>query len=81
METFIKTSIVALCETRAPKGSLCPSEVARALWPLDWREHMAEVRAAGVELAKASQIEITQGGAICDPGSDIRGAIRYRLPL
>ncbi len=85
-ETFFKLensriglAIVALCRARSDGVTICPSEVARALWPDDWRAHMKDVRAVGVELAKANDIEITQRGIVRDPNDEIRGAIRYRV--
>jgi Protein of unknown function (DUF3253) len=77
----IESAILALCASRARGGSICPSEVARALWPDAWRQHMSEVREHGRELARRGEIEITQGGIVRDPSTDIRGAIRCRLPL
>ncbi len=77
----IESVIVALCASRAPDGSICPSEVARTLWPATWREHMNEVREHGLALARKGDIEISQRGIALDPYSKIRGAIRFRLPL
>jgi hypothetical protein len=79
MKNAIENSITSLCEKRAPEGTICPSEVARALWPSDWREHMNEVREAGSQLARENKIEITQRGVVRSPDDEIRGAIRYRL--
>jgi hypothetical protein len=79
MKNSIEALIISLCETRVPNGTICPSEVARALWPSDWREHMNDVRDVGVALAVANKIEITQRGVVRDPDDEIRGAIRYRL--
>jgi hypothetical protein len=79
MKNSIEALIISLCETRVPNGTICPSEVARALWPNDWREHMNDVRDVGVALAVANKIEITQRGVVRDPNDEIRGAIRYRL--
>ncbi len=63
----------------ARSGTMCPSEVARALWPEDWRAHMDEVRAAAFELADRGQLEVTQGGEVVD-GRAARGPIRLRRP-
>jgi uncharacterized protein (DUF2461 family) len=79
MKSAIKSSILNLCEARALNSTICPSEVARALWPNDWREHMNDVREAGLALARENKIEITQRGVPRDPNAEIRGAIRYRL--
>lgn len=80
-EEAIAATLLALCARRAtarPGGSICPSEVARALWPEDWRAKMEAVRAVGRALAREGAIEITQGGCVMDPERPTRGAIRYR---
>ena len=74
----IRAEILHQCEKRAPDRTICPSEVARALWPSDWRDHMGEVRDVGTEMARASEIQITQRGLLRDPHDEILGAIRYR---
>ena len=76
----IAAEILRQCVARAPNRTICPSEVARALWPDDWRAHMAQVRATGLQLAMQGQILITQRGEVLPPTAVIRGAIRYRLP-
>ncbi len=75
----IAACTLRLCESRAPTGSICPSEVARALWPDAWREQMAAVRAVACVLAREGRIEITRAGVVIDPDA-LRGAIRLRLP-
>jgi Protein of unknown function (DUF3253) len=77
----IANEILRQCAARAPDRTICPSEVARALWPDDWRPHMSEVRAVGLTLATAGEIAITQGGEVRTPNDLIRGPIRYRLLL
>jgi hypothetical protein len=74
----IAERILQCCASRAPTGSICPSEVARALWPEGWREKMDAVRAVACALARDGQIEITQRGLVIDPDM-LRGAIRLRL--
>lgn len=63
---------------RDPGKTICPSEVARALYPDNWREKMEEVRVVARELVKEGKIVITQGGQIVDP-EKLKGAIRLRL--
>ncbi|MCS6995986.1 MAG: DUF3253 domain-containing protein [Casimicrobiaceae bacterium] len=72
-------AILTLCEERAP-GSICPSEVARRLWPEGeaWRAHMEAVREVAQALAREGRIAITQGGRVLDPGQPIRGPVRLR---
>ena len=75
----IAACVLKLCATRAPDGSICPSEVARALWPQDWRGQMPAVRSVAQELARSGRIEITRRGTPVDPKT-LRGAVRLRLP-
>ncbi|MFN3629398.1 MAG: DUF3253 domain-containing protein [Casimicrobiaceae bacterium] len=86
IEAAIAATLLELCTRRAlrhPGGTVCPSEVARALWPEGggWRAHMDAVRVVGRALALEGAIEITQRGRVLDPGAPGRGPIRYRLPL
>ena len=80
-EADIASEILRQCAARAPYRTICASEVARALWPADWRPRMSEVRAVGFALATVGKIAITQGGEVCRPSVSIRGPIRYRLLL
>ncbi len=80
MDNKIRTEIIRQCAQRAPDATICPSEVARTLWPHEWRDHMDEVRLTGLQLAKESIIQITQRGVRCDPNTEIRGALRYGMP-
>jgi hypothetical protein len=79
-EQAINRELLRQCEARAPDRTICPSEVARVLWPVDWRAHMADVRSAALKLSREGAIQITQRGEVQDPRNEIRGAIRYRLP-
>ncbi len=64
--------------SRAGEGkSICPSDVARAVAPDDWRPLMEPTRAAARRLVAAGEAEITQGGRVVDP-STARGPIRVR---
>jgi hypothetical protein len=63
---------------RPAPATLCPSEVARTVFPGDaWRGEMERVRRAGRRLAAEGLLEVTQGGRSVDPGT-ARGPIRYR---
>jgi Protein of unknown function (DUF3253) len=75
----IRESILTRCAARAPNATICPSEVARELWPDAWRAHMNDVRNVGLALAREGKIDVTQSGERRDPNDEIRGAIRYRL--
>jgi hypothetical protein len=74
----IAAAIVGRLRARAPGATCCPSEIARALAPDDWRSWMEPVRAAARALADAGLVEITQRGRVVD-GHTARGPIRLRL--
>jgi len=63
---------------RGADKSICPSEIARLLFPDDWRAHMGEVVASAIELERRGKIIITQKGVPVDP-AHIRGPIRLKL--
>ncbi|KAA6184816.1 DUF2256 and DUF3253 domain-containing protein [Thiohalocapsa marina] len=75
----IEHAIVALLERRAGGASICPSEVARALFGEDdWRGQMEAVRMAARRLQRDGRIDILQRGRTVDP-STAKGPIRLRL--
>ncbi|CAG7609937.1 DUF3253 domain-containing protein [Rhodococcus opacus] len=73
----LEERIRALLDARSANSSICPSDVARAVAPDDWRPLMEPVREAARRLADAGEVEVTQKGAVVDPGS-ARGPIRIR---
>jgi hypothetical protein len=72
--------ILDLLASRRDDASICPSEVARALYPRVWRRHLEHVRAVARHLARRGLIAIQQRGRTLDPDAPIRGPIHYRLP-
>jgi len=76
----LKETILAMCGTRGPEKSICPSEVARLLEPdeAQWRALMKPVRRAAVDLANEGLIEILKKGKRIDPDA-VRGVIRLRI--
>ncbi|AII04579.1 uncharacterized protein DUF3253 [Rhodococcus wratislaviensis] len=76
-DSELEERIRALLDARADSASICPSDVARAVAPDDWRPLMEPVREAARRLADAGEVEVTQKGAVVDPGS-ARGPIRIR---
>ena len=76
-DRMLEEAIVALLSKRAAGATICPSEVARKLFPDDWRERMEDARRAARRLVAAGLIEITQGGRVVDP-STARGPVRLR---
>lgn len=75
---FIQERILSLATERGAEKSLCPSEVARSLWPSDWEEHMEEVRRVARLLHDKSLIEITQKGQVVKD-LNFKGPIRLRI--
>ncbi|MET0208385.1 MAG: DUF3253 domain-containing protein [Burkholderiaceae bacterium] len=72
----IEKAIFALLDARAPGKTICPSEVARALVPDDWRPLMPQVRDVAVALAGKEALDILQKGRAIAHDSVIRGPIR-----
>jgi hypothetical protein len=71
----VRDAILDLALQRGRGKSLCPSEVAKALEPEDWRALMPEVRRVAVAMP---EIMTTQNGVEVDPAT-ARGPIRLRL--
>ncbi|MFK7897762.1 MAG: DUF3253 domain-containing protein [Myxococcota bacterium] len=57
------------------RGTICPSEAARAVFPGAWRERMNQTRAVARKMAARNEILFTQKGREVDPGT-ARGPIR-----
>lgn len=74
MSDRIRAAILELAVQRGRGGSLCPSEVAKAL-ARDWRTLMPEVRSVA---ARMPEIKATQGDVEVD-AETARGPIRLRL--
>lgn len=77
LDTDLESAIRELLADRPGGASICPSEVARAINPQDWRALMEPVRMAARRLVHAGEVEIFQGGRKVDP-STARGPIRIR---
>ena len=80
----IEVALLALISQRGEQASACPSEVARALSPDDWRTLMSRVRRVAGQLALRGQLDISQGGQSVSPTTlphgPWKGPIRVRLP-
>jgi len=76
----VARAIDALLSARAAGASICPSDVARALWPDHWRAQMATVREVATVQMQAGLLLITQRGQAVDLSLPLRGAIRLRKP-
>ncbi|WIB76730.1 DUF3253 domain-containing protein [Curtobacterium sp. MCPF17_002] len=75
----LEQRIDELLAARARSSSICPSEVARALDPDDWRDLMEPARRAARRMVARGEVEITQHGVVIDP-STAKGPIRIRRP-
>lgn len=67
-----------LLRERAPDATICPSEVARAGMPDDWRRYLDEVREVARHLARHQRLTITQRGRTLDPDAALRGPVRLK---
>jgi len=56
------TAILALLAERRPDQTICPSEVARALAPDDWRAAMPAVHAAVDRLVRTGGVRLSWKG-------------------
>ena len=72
-------TLLTLLRSRAEGATVCPSEVARAIAPADWRPLMPRVRAVAAMLAAAGEVELRQRGQVIDPCSEVRGPLRISL--
>ena len=76
-DSQIVDSIRAFTTRRAPL-TVCPSEVARALSPNDWRPLMPRIRQVAARLADGGEIVATQRGVVVD-AVDAHGPIRLSV--
>lgn len=76
----VRAAVLALARHRGADSSTCPSDAARAVGGDDWRDLMDQTRDIARELARAGEVEITQGGEVLDPEVPWRGPIRIRRP-
>ena len=74
----VSQAIIIMATLRGPDKTVCPSEIARALFPGDWRKHMNEVRASAIELQLEGKVIITQKGKPVDVDK-IKGPVRIRI--
>jgi Protein of unknown function (DUF3253) len=68
----------ALAHNRGAQASLCPSELARTLGGMHWRDLMPAVRQAASELARAGDVQVLQRGRVQSPDGPWHGPIRIR---
>ncbi|MCQ8240664.1 DUF3253 domain-containing protein [Rhizosaccharibacter radicis] len=76
-EAAIRDEILRQTASRGPESSICPSEVARALSPDDWRRLLDPVRRTAAALSREGRVEILRKGKPVPPEA-MRGVIRLR---
>ncbi len=78
----IRNEMLRQVEARGAGGSICPSEVARALVACalapEWRGLMNRVRAVAASLSRERRIDILRKGKPVEAEA-IKGVIRLRL--
>ncbi|MGQ7856382.1 DUF3253 domain-containing protein [Pedobacter sp. WC2501] len=74
----IPNALLSLATERGPDKSTCPSEIARLLFPQDWRNQMKAVRDVAIDLHKQGKVIITQKGKPVDIDG-IKGPIRIKI--
>ncbi|WP_183867324.1 DUF3253 domain-containing protein [Pedobacter cryoconitis] len=77
-QTDILHTILSIAIQRGPEKSTCPSEIARMLFPEDWRKHMKNVVDAAIDLHNQGKVVITQKGIPIDV-NQIKGPIRIKI--
>jgi len=78
MQQDIATTILTTAAKRGPEKSTCPSEIARMLFPDDWRKHMGTVVEEAISLHNQGKVMITQKGQPIDV-NHIKGPIRIKI--
>lgn len=74
----IADEILRQVEARGPGKSICPSEVAQALNPGQWRQLLTPVRQAAAALARDGRLSILRKGRPVPP-EEMRGVIRLAV--
>ena len=77
-KTDISTTILTVARQRGIEKSTCPSEIARMLFPDDWRNHMDEIVDVAIDMHKQGKVQITQKGLPIDI-THIKGPIRIKI--
>lgn len=76
--TDVAEVIIRMATERGSDKTICPSEVARAMFAQDWRNHMSEVRDIAITLQQQGKVSITQKGVEVNV-QDIKGPIRIKI--
>lgn len=74
----ISEAILFTTQERGKNKSICPSEIARKLYPANWRAHMGDVVDVAIQLHQRGLVEIMQKGEVIQVDR-IKGPIRIRI--
>ena len=74
---IITEQILKVAAQRGADKSTCPSEIARMLFPDNWRKHMGMVMEVAIGLSIDGKILITQKGKAVDV-EKIKGPVRIK---
>jgi len=74
----IAATILSTAIHRGAEKSTCPSEIARMIFPDDWRKHMKDVLGVAIDLHMKGSVVITQKGTPVDV-NDIKGPVRIKI--
>lgn len=74
----VSSTILSLAAARGSDKTICPSEIARLLWPDNWRSRMEEVRSAAFLLREEGKVQILQKGEEV-LHTEVKGPIRIRI--
>ncbi|GGB98168.1 DUF3253 domain-containing protein [Dyadobacter sediminis] len=74
----IEATVLSTAIHRGAEKSTCPSEIARMLFPDDWRKHMKDVLKVAIDLHNKGSIVITQKGMPVDV-KNIKGPVRIKI--
>ena len=77
-ETDILATILSIAKQRGSEKSTCPSEIARLLFPEEWREHMKNIMDVAIDLHNQGKVVITQKGIPIDV-NHIKGPVRIKI--
>jgi hypothetical protein len=76
----IATTILSTAIYRGAEKSTCPSEIARMLFPNDWRKYMKDVLNVAIDLHNKGDVVITQKRMPVDI-ENIKGPVHIKIIL
>lgn len=74
----ITSKILSTAFQRGAEKSTCPSEIARMLFPNDWRKHMKDILKVAIDLHTNGSVVITQRGVPVNT-KDFKGPVRIKI--